>query len=98
MKTIRGVVISKDRASANGKSCPYCGRLMRIDGPRSVWPTRDHVLPLSKQGTAILIVCWDCNHRKGDIMPDVFLETLNGCRRTLARIAMIGALKQELAK
>lgn len=91
-------VIGEDRASADGQPCPYCGRLMRIHGERGLWPTRDHVLPVSKHGTAILIVCWDCNRRKGDTMPDLFLETLHGCQRTIAKIAMIGALKEELSK
>lgn len=94
----RRLALNAERASADGKDCPYCGRKMRMEGPRGLWPTQDHVVPKSKQGTALLVVCYDCNHRKADIMPDVFLETLKGCRRTLARIAIITALKEELAK
>jgi 5-methylcytosine-specific restriction endonuclease McrA len=86
------------RNRADGKPCPYCGNIMRLNGAREEQPTRDHVLPLSKQGTAILIVCYGCNNRKGDIMPDQFLETLRGCQRTIARLAIITALKEELAK
>lgn len=95
---IEVAMISQDRAQADGKPCPYCGRTMRVSGQRGLWPTRDHVLPLSRQGTAILIVCWDCNQRKSDTMPDIFLDTLKGCRRTIARLAMIGALRRELEK
>jgi hypothetical protein len=41
------------RNRADGKPCPYCGCTMRLNGGLSERPTRDHVLPLSKQGTAI---------------------------------------------
>lgn len=77
--------------------CPYCGRIMRARHPH-LKPTRDHVLPRSKGGTAILFVCWRCNNEKGDTMPDVYLERLSGCRRTIARLAMIGALQIALAE
>jgi 5-methylcytosine-specific restriction endonuclease McrA len=87
-----------ERLRFDGKACPYCGRQMLVRGHEEQRPTRDHVVPLCKGGTAILMVCYGCNQRKGDIMPDVFLETLKGCRRTLARFAIISALKEELAK
>lgn len=95
-RAMRQASFALDRSIGEGKSCPYCGCIMRIKGSGLEMPTRDHVLPLSKGGTAILIVCYGCNNRKGDIMPDLFLETLRGCRRTIARIAMIGALRKEL--
>lgn len=77
-----------------GYPCPYCREKMH----GSKHPTRDHVLPISKGGTAIIIACWECNHRKDDIMPDVFLETLSGCDRTRARLLMIGSLRHELLR
>lgn len=75
------------------KDCPYCGGVMS-DGPRGSSPTRDHVVPRSAGGRAILICCWTCNHRKGDMMPDDFLDTLAGCRRTIALIHMVRALQE----
>lgn len=82
-------------ADFNGKECPYCGRAIMLGHP-DLTPTRDHVLPKSKGGTAILIVCYRCNHEKGDMMPDRYLKRLRGCRRTLVRLAMIGVLRNAL--
>lgn len=79
----------------NGKKCPYCGYIMHTPSD-FLYPTRDHVVPKSKGGSAILVVCYACNNAKGDMMPDEFLERLSGCRRTLARLAMIGALREAL--
>lgn len=75
-----------------GKRCPYCGNIMVIEGVRR--PTRDHVVPRCEGGTAILIVCAECNAEKGAMPPDAFLKRRRGCRRTLALIAMIGALRK----
>lgn len=88
-------------AAHNSKTCPYCLKKMRA--PRNVkvseigdlYPTNDHVVPRSKGGSITVVVCSGCNNRKGDMMPDDFLELLSGCQRTSARIAMIGALIKE---
>lgn len=83
------------RTNPKRRGCPYCGRLI-VPGHPELAPTRDHVLPRSKGGTALLIVCWRCNNDKGDTMPDVYLDRLRGCRRTVALLAMIGALQAAL--
>ncbi len=57
--------------------------------------SQDHVIPLSHGGTITVVVCVACNNRKGDMPPDVFLQTLQGCQYTSARIAMISAVKKE---
>lgn len=84
----------------HGKRCPYCGFIMIAKGhalDRGMrYPTRDHVVPRMRGGTAILIVCAACNGEKGGMMPDAFLERRTGCRRTIARLAMVSALRKEL--
>jgi hypothetical protein len=86
----------------HGEKCPYCLRKMRA--PRGVkvtsigdlYPSEDHVVPLSRGGQVTITVCVGCNGKKGDMMPDEFLETLQGCQRTSARLAMIPALRREV--
>lgn len=87
----------------HNKPCPYCRRTMIVPGygvivdETSSFPTRDHVIPKSKGGRAVIVVCSKCNGDKGDMDPDQYVETLIGCHRTRARLAMIGALRAALA-
>lgn len=48
--------------------CPYCLRIMVKRHP-SLQPTRDHILPQSQGGRAIVICCLDCNRIKADLLP-----------------------------
>lgn len=87
----------------HNKPCPYCRRKMVVPGYGVIvdetnrFPTRDHVIPKSKGGHVLIVVCRQCNDEKGDMMPDEYVETLTGCNRTRARISMIGALRAALA-
>lgn len=87
--------------SFHGVKCPYCLRKMRaphgvkIVNCGDLYPSRDHVVPISRGGRVTITVCVGCNGKKGDMMPDEFLETLQGCQRTSARLAMIPALRRE---
>lgn len=93
-------VPSSSLKSHHGQRCPYCGFIMIAKGhalDRGMrYPTRDHVVPKCDGGTAVLIVCAACNNEKGNMPPDLFLERRTGCRRTLARLAMVKALRKEL--
>lgn len=65
-------------AEAWGKACPYCDVPMDCEPRR---PTRDHILPRcrggSRSGAAnILIVCYACNHDKGDKTLMEFLSAM----------------------
>lgn len=52
-----------------GQPCAYCKRPMSIKEP-GLWPTRDHVVPLSKGGRETVWACFLCNQLKADMMPD----------------------------
>lgn len=60
-----------NRKSHHGKPCPYCKRQMNLRDVR-LEPTRDHVIPKSLGGRAIVICCRQCNNIKGDMMPDIW--------------------------
>lgn len=50
-----------------GDPCGYCRRTM-VRGTETS-PTRDHYLPRSLGGTAIVMACYACNQQKGDMLP-----------------------------
>lgn len=60
-----------NRKSHHGKACPYCGRLMDL-GSVALQPTRDHIVPQSRGGRAVVICCSKCNAIKADMMPEVW--------------------------
>lgn len=77
----------------HGKPCPYCGDKMDKHGDtHTSLPSRDHVIPRSKGGKITIAVCGRCNNEKRDMMPDEYIATLSGCRRTKTLIAIIGVL------
>ncbi len=47
----------------HGKDCPYCGRVMSIDGlsDSDPYPTRDHIRSRQAGGGLRIIVCRKCN-------------------------------------
>lgn len=53
-----------------GNPCAYCARGMTKRGPRQLYPTRDHVIPVSRGGTKTVWACERCNAIKGNMMPD----------------------------
>lgn len=54
-------------------TCQYCGRHV-LDLKPGEYPTRDHVLPLSRKGrdewTNVVTSCSTCNHKKDDQTPE----------------------------
>ena len=56
------------RLSFHGKPCPYCKRLMQKFHPK-LEPTRDHIVPRSRNGREIIIACIQCNGIKGNMLP-----------------------------
>lgn len=64
----------------HGKPCPYCQRNMNTRDTR-LHPTRDHVIPRCRGGTAKIICCLTCNGIKADMLPeewDGFMEANPG--------------------
>lgn len=63
------------------KHCPYCGVVMVKSG-RDAWPTRDHIIALSRGGSNtvdnIIIICRRCNEDKGSLLPDEFIAWREG--------------------
>lgn len=59
------------RNRAHGQPCPYCRRQMDRSS-FDLQPTRDHVIPRSRNGTIQIICCQKCNGVKADMMPDVW--------------------------
>jgi 5-methylcytosine-specific restriction endonuclease McrA len=58
-------------AERDGMNCTYCGVLtVEKHGDRRLWPTMDHVIPLSKGGAHSMdnavLACWSCNTSKGN--------------------------------
>lgn len=80
------------RGGAVGQSCPYCGETMHRDGPRCA--THDHVQPRSRGGSNaphnILVVCWQCNNDKGDMLLEEFAYVLR--RRGDSRAERVAAI------
>lgn len=60
-----------NRLTSHGKPCPYCQRLMDR-GTFKLQPTRDHIVPQSRGGSARLICCLTCNGIKADMMPEAW--------------------------
>lgn len=59
------------RDKYHGQACAYCSRPMDRGHPKLL-PTRDHVIPVCRGGTAKVICCTTCNGLKADMMPDVW--------------------------
>lgn len=59
-------------AARDGWCCHYCRRRLTIDSA-----TLDHVIPRAKGGTwnntNLVLACRDCNKRKADMLPHVFV-------------------------
>lgn len=58
-------------AVRDGMDCAYCGvTTIWKHEDRKLWPTLDHVIPLSKGGPHVLanavLACFSCNARKGN--------------------------------
>lgn len=68
-----------------GGVCYYCGKKLYLKkkGSREV-VTIDHYVPLSKGGfddvSNRVPACKKCNNAKADLMPEEFLEKLNGTK------------------
>lgn len=58
------------RRSHQGKPCPYCQRPMLHLTHRTLAPTRDHVVPKSRGGRAVVVCCITCNGIKGNMLPE----------------------------
>lgn len=56
-------------SKGEGRLCAYCDRKM-TQGIPHLRPTRDHVIPKSKQGRETVWACFFCNNLKGAMMPD----------------------------
>lgn len=56
--------------SHQGKPCSYCQRLMLHLTHRTLAPTRDHVVPKSRGGRAVVVCCITCNGIKGNMLPE----------------------------
>ena len=58
-------------AERDGMNCAYCG-VLTVEGhpDRKLWPTLDHVVPVSRGGPHLLenavLACWSCNSKKGN--------------------------------
>jgi hypothetical protein len=60
-----------NRKLAHGRPCPYCNRQMERYH-RTLEPTRDHVVPKSRNGRVTIICCIQCNGIKGSMMPETW--------------------------
>jgi hypothetical protein len=58
-----------DRKRSHGLPCFYCQRPMQRYH-RTLEPTRDHVVPKSRNGRKIVICCIKCNGMKADMLPE----------------------------
>lgn len=73
----------------HGKVCPYCFRPMDR-GNAKLMPTRDHIMPISRGGTAKIICCQTCNGIKADMLPDAWTAFMEENPRwwTLSRVEL----------
>lgn len=51
----------------SGEYCTYCKR--ELVPYTATHPTRDHVMPKSRGGKNTVWCCAQCNHLKGDMLP-----------------------------
>lgn len=96
VKVIRKEKTSPQMRPYHGVPCPYCG--IKMVAPKhgvitDLYPSKDHVIPASQGGYAILIACRGCNTKKGDMDPYEFLETIPGKQRAIAREAIAETLR-----
>jgi hypothetical protein len=56
------------KMTAVQRPCPYCGRKMERGHPKLA-PSRDHLVPKSRDGRIIVICCVQCNGIKADLTP-----------------------------
>lgn len=76
---------------AVGSPCPYCGAIMAFC-PKNRCPTRDHVKPRARGNSKTIVVCAQCNHDKGQLMPGEWYLLLLWCgdpRAPLVRHAVV---------
>lgn len=63
-----------------GKPCPWCNRMMAVNGDLRATPTRDHLMPRARLAPArravIVIVCDGCNSSKKAMTIDEWLAVL----------------------
>lgn len=64
--------MSANLRSHQGKPCPYCRRTMEYCTHLTLAPTRDHVVPRSRGGRAVVVCCITCNGIKGNMLPDAW--------------------------
>lgn len=81
--------------SSIGQRCPYCSDVMTDSGDQMV--SRDHVLSrmrMRKLGPALrkrlqlvncIVVCFDCNNRKGSMTLFRFMTTVGGYTSPMGR-------------
>ncbi len=87
---------------AQGGKCPYCGKAFQ-DTPTSQ-PHLDHYIPLAKDGqhsadNLKLVLCAECNVRKGDQDPQKFVQEKLGWLFDLALIPTVSVkTSQRLAR
>lgn len=66
----------------HGRPCPYCGlTMLGYKRPYSKplhprYPTRDHIRPRKDGGGPVLICCSECNNKKGDMPPELWLARI----------------------
>jgi hypothetical protein len=67
--------------TAHGKPCPYCRRIMRVSARLEERPTRDHLIPRPQrrvgEPSVIVMVCYRCNHNRGNLTLEQWLERLD---------------------
>jgi len=58
----------------DGKKCKVCGSILNL--------CIDHIIPHAKGGLSVLrnyqVLCWDCNSKKSDKMPDFITQHSEG--------------------
>jgi hypothetical protein len=89
-----------------GWRCYWCGDWCgeSLDGARAQ-ATVDHVRPLSRGGQNVVancvLACLDCNHRKGDLLPEEWITSARfhrlgrrRCTNIVARVEARGAERE----
>lgn len=87
----RGRHTLKKLFEREGGRCKYCNRQVRmrasdLDYRTTLDATADHVIPRSRGGGSgmdnLVLACADCNHQKGNLMPQAWATYLHFVART----------------